>query len=238
MAKIETYAWKITDANFKLLSKSQDNGLSSLCTTLGPVEHCAFAQVFPGMVATIIAQQLSDKAYNSLLLKLPDALFASPELLLSLIERHEQELRCNKVRLLPLSGSKLNTLKAIAALFGPAKSISMSESHLAAMASLERAQLLQALKGIGPWSVNMMEMLVFHNEDVFSIHDLGLQNAVLHLSGKRRQELTKKQLLELMERYMQRIEPLHLGTYIAFYLWQLNAMLPASKEQFWGIVSL
>lgn len=216
MAHIETCNWYIDPSI--LLDKAQ-GAVGELLASIGSLSHQAFVQVYPGMIATVVAQQLSDKSYQSLLSKLPEELF-------------DYHIAMPDQLQLPLSQSKISTIRTLQELFVTGK---LSESSLRSWDPVLRAERLLLIKGIGPWSVQMMEMLVFHNEDVFSVHDWGLQSAVLHLAGKSRQSLSNQEILALMERYYKVIAPWHKSSLVSFALWELNRLPPERKDQLFGI---
>ena len=79
-----------------------------------------------------------------------------------------------------LSGSKTRTIQGIAHAL-EAKDISLSA--LARRSDEDVVEALKELKGLGPWSAQMMLLFGYHRPDVFSFGDAGLRRGLIDLYG-------------------------------------------------------
>ena len=118
---------------------------------------------------------------------------------------------------LPFSQAKLNTIKALALAF---KDGALSEAKLRELSRAEREQLLLSFKGVGPWTVSMVELLVLQERDCFAYRDLGVQLGYGKMIGCDMRRLKPKERLTLLESYAPKLSPV--GSIANFYLWQLN----------------
>ncbi len=124
---------------------------------------------FLSLVQTIIAQQLSSKVATVIYNRLDD--FFNHEITASKIDQSSEE----DLRSLGLSRQKITYLKSL--------SISVLENiiqldDLDHLSNQEIIDMLIKIKGIGVWSAQMFLMFSLGREDVFSVLDLGLRNAL------------------------------------------------------------
>ncbi|MDO9629792.1 MAG: hypothetical protein Q7I99_07800 [Acholeplasmataceae bacterium] len=124
---------------------------------------------FQSLAGVIIAQQLSSKVagviYQRLRVLLENQI--TPE---KIINADEKELRG-----IGLSYPKIKYLKSLA------DCVIMSTVDLSKLDQLSNEEVIQMLvqvKGIGVWSAQMFLMFSLGREDVFSVLDLGLRNAL------------------------------------------------------------
>jgi len=157
---------------------------------------------FQSLAGVIIAQQLSSKVaaviYKRLLILFLDEI--TPEKIKS---ADEVELRG-----IGLSYPKIKYLKSLAECV-ISKTVDLSDlDHLSNEKIIE---MLVQIKGIGVWSAQMFLMFSLGREDVFSVLDLGLRNAV-------------KKVYELPDLTNQEIEEISLNwspyrSIVAHFLW-------------------
>lgn len=83
------------------------------------------------------------------------------------------------------------------------------------MNDAEVIALLQQIKGVGLWTVEMILMFSLGRPDVFSHGDLGLRQSVVRLYGIR--ETDPKTIKEKIEKISQKWSPYR--TYACLYLW-------------------
>ncbi len=121
--------------------------------------------MFPFLVYTIIGQQLSVKVVQTLYARLLSACqnTLNPERLLGLSK--------DTLRSLGLSMRKAEYLHALAL---AADSGMLEKDTLDTFEKPELFAHFQEIRGIGPWSVDMVLMFVFDDMDHFSKKDLGL----------------------------------------------------------------
>lgn len=129
--------------------------------------------VYRSLMRSIIAQQLSVKAANTIhsrLLELfPDG------------EAHPERLARTpmaRLRGVGLSEQKANYLKGIAR---AAREGALDYSILSKQNDDELIASLTQLHGVGRWTVEMLLMFTFNRSDVFPVADVGIQNAMRSL---------------------------------------------------------
>ncbi len=133
-----------------------------------------YGALFPALAGSIVSQQLSIKAADTIWGRLEKACKGevTPEALL--------RLRLTTMRKAGLSGSKSKTLKELS------RAIVDGELALEALAAMEEEQAIQELSrvwGIGRWTAEMFLMFALERSDVFSVGDLGLRRSVEQLYG-------------------------------------------------------
>lgn len=127
---------------------------------------------FVSLVGTITAQQLSSKVANVIYNRLHNLCEKqiTPQ---KITDFSEDELRS-----IGLSFQKIKYLKSLAEhmLLGKVEFIDIHDKT-----NQEVIDMLTQIKGIGVWSAQMFLMFSLGREDVFSVLDLGLRNAVKKL---------------------------------------------------------
>lgn len=209
-----------------------------------------------GLVYTIMGQQLSNKALAKIISKVPDELIASPQSLKHAIEQQLHEAQQdkkdhvdNKVlkeqsndlstqmhdskptqmvsRALPFSQAKLSSMLELCERF---ISKELSEDSLRGMSTDHRHAALICIKGIGPWSLQMMDMFIFNDKDVFASGDLGVIQALYAIEGKERNpKASKKELESFVAPYAKHFSPY--GTCATVYLWHFNTLPQQAQEK-------
>ena len=183
------------------------------CELLGPVvkEHgpCMLVptgDVFPALVRAVLAQLLSTAAARTIFKRLMVALGQklTPAKLLSLDD--------TVMRGCGISGFKSLALREIAMLFKNTRGL--SKQLLEADEQFVRDTLLP-IKGIGPWTVDMVSMFALGKADVLPVGDLGIRAAARDLF-KMTELPTARQLQELARRW----EPYR--TVACWYLWRMR----------------
>lgn len=153
---------------------------------------------FEILVSSIIGQQLSVKAADTIESRLRDAVDAlTPEALAG------QDLEL--LRQQGLSYSKANYILGLAEAFGTGV---LDSDALAAMDPPEVIAALTALKGIGPWTAEMFLIFGMGHPDIWSPGDLGLRKAVEAHFGS---EHTSTEVAKRWAPYR---------SYAALYLWE------------------
>lgn len=214
----------------------------------GLLSHEIYQDGYEGLVLTIMGQQLSDKVVKKLQQNLDRKLLTSPEALLaactySLQVRQAQQVQGREVSgvvgvakvegatveemgagaagtwgvLLPFSRQKLTTLQQIAQLFA---SQELSMAQLQQMDREQRERTLLSIKGLGPWSVSMMELMVFGEPDFLAVHDYGVQQGWAYLAGVDIGSLSAAERLRQLQVHARVISPV--GSTANWYLWALK----------------
>lgn len=84
-------------------------------------------------------------------------------------------LQFDKLRSIGLSNSKTEYIQNVARFFIEEK---LRDATLHQMTDEEIKSYLGSIKGVGPWTVEMLLMFAMARPDVFSLHDYGLQSAM------------------------------------------------------------
>lgn len=129
--------------------------------------------VYATLVHSIIAQQLSIKAANTiharLLALFPDA-YPDPVLL--------RKMPVRRLRAAGLSRQKTNYLKEIARF---ALEQGMDYAMLRKFTDDQIIDYLTQIHGVGRWTVEMLLMFSLNRADVFAVDDVGIQNVMRQL---------------------------------------------------------
>jgi len=159
-------------------------------------------QYFVSLVGTIIAQQLSSKVARVLLNRLYT--YCQNEITPEKI----QDMLPETMRSMGLSFQKQSYLKSLAQSMLN-QTVRFDRIH--EMDNQQVIDMLTSIKGIGVWSAEMFLMFSLGREDVFSVGDLGLRNAVKKLYEM--PDLTHKEILKLSESW----QPYR--SIVSHYLW-------------------
>jgi len=159
-------------------------------------------QYFVSLVGTIIAQQLSSKVARVLFNRLDAHCnhLITPEKI--------RDMLPETMRSMGLSYQKQSYLKSLAECM---LNQTVNFEHIHQMTNQEVIDMLTSIKGIGVWSAEMFLMFSLGREDVFSVGDLGLRNALKKLYGM--PELTHKEILKISESW----QPYR--SIVSHYLW-------------------
>ena len=152
---------------------------------------------FPSLVESIVSQQISIKAADSIMAKLRATVPIQPAALAAADPR--------RLRRAGLSRAKARYVRELArfAADGGLRGLSRLEDQ----AIVDR---LTQVKGIGVWTTEMFLMFSLGRPDVWPIGDGGIQRALIKLYRAR----TPRQMMEIGERY----RPLR--SHAAWYLWR------------------
>lgn len=152
---------------------ARDKQLAPLITQLPYPRSRRSRDIYATLISAIIAQQLSVKAANTIHQRVLD-LFADrypePQSLL--------RLRTTQLRRAGLSQQKTQYLKAIARF---ALEEGLEFTPLSRRSDEELIAHLTQIHGVGKWTVEMLLMFAFNRPDVFSVDDVGIQNAMRDL---------------------------------------------------------
>lgn len=190
--------WK--QANKQL---SQDKYLSLLIKRWG---KCAIKKTppelyFKSLVESICSQQLSIKAASTIFKRLE-------EKLLNINAKNILTVEEDVLRSCGLSGSKVGYIKDLASRVDTGK---INLERLDKMNDEEVVLYLTQIKGVGPWTCQMLLMFDLGREDIFPVDDLGIRKAMIKILKK---DLDKDELLKFSERW----KPYR--TVASWYLWR------------------
>lgn len=152
---------------------------------------------FPSLVESIVSQQISIKAADSIMTKLRATVPINPASLAQADPR--------KLRRAGLSRAKALYVRELAKF--------ADKGGLRGLGRLEDQQITERLitvKGIGVWTTHMFLMFSLRRPDVWPIGDGGIQRALIKLYNAK----TPKQMMEIGERF----RPVR--SHAAWYLWR------------------
>jgi DNA-3-methyladenine glycosylase II len=184
---------------------SKDKVLGSFISQYGPLDPILPSKnIFEDIVDSIVSQQLSVKAANTIFTRfknLFDDKFPTPDKILSI---SDEDIRNCGISYSKIKYIKLLSQAIVDKTFIPEKLFNLSDSEV-------KVKLI-ALKGIGEWTAEMILIFSLGREDIFSMGDIGLRNAVAKLYGVNRDDLEKiKQISEVWSPYR---------SYASRYLWK------------------
>lgn len=129
--------------------------------------------LFEALVDTVVGQQLSVKVADTLYARLKAHVGAVTPTNLKAIQPEA-------IRALGIATSKANTIIEIARLVD-SKELVLADLHT--HSDQEVYATLLAIKGVGPWTSEMIMMFALGREDLFSPGDGGLMRAISRLYG-------------------------------------------------------
>jgi DNA-3-methyladenine glycosylase II len=190
----------------------RDPKLGRLIQAQAPVVHEPRADYFWSLTESIVSQQLSVKAADTIFGRLEAATGIQPKRVL--------DLREDEGRALGLSRQKWRYLQDLAAKFVEDPRV---YQHLERLGDDEVIADLTAVKGIGAWTAQMFLMFSLVRLDVFAPDDIGLQRAMKQLYGWG-ELLPRAELVRVAEAW----RPYR--TVAAWHLWRslYNEPLPAA----------
>jgi len=124
-----------------------------------------------------------------------------------------------KLRGIGLSNAKANYVLNVSRFFIDEK---ITDDDLHKMNNEEVIKYLTQIKGVGPWTVEMILMFTLGREDIFAVDDLGIQQAVCKLY--KIDATDKKAMKEKMLSVSKKWSPYR--TYACRYLWGWKDNVP------------
>lgn len=186
--------------------KKRDKKLGAAIDKLGMIEREIIPDPFVALVSSIVGQQISSKAADTVWNRLYN-------LLGSITPGHIAKADLAEMQSCGMTMRKAEYIKGIAdaALSGE---VDFNRLHL--LTDEEIITKLTSLHGVGVWTVEMLLIFSLCRPDVVSYKDLAIRRGMLNLYGGK--ELPK----EKFERYRKRYTPY--GSVASLYLWALSAM--------------
>ena len=197
---IEYFTYNQTEIDYL---KSKDKKLAAVIDKVGFMERVVIPDVFSALISSIIGQQISSKAHQTIwermLYRLNEI---TPKLIL---EQSDNELQS-----LGLSFRKVEYIKNIAS---KVESKELDLIKLQTLTDEEVCSELTSLKGIGTWTAEMIMIFSMQRRDIVSAGDLGIIRGMRMLYHH--QEITP----ERFKRYKSRYSPC--GSLASLYLWAI-----------------
>ena len=184
--------------------RRSDPKLRPILDARGVLEFDPQGEPFESLVESILSQQLAGAAASAIIKKVR-ALFSDGELEAKRIHRIDGR----KLRAAGVSPQKLSYLKDLAARVVAG---TLDLEALESMSDEEIIEVLDEVKGIGPWTVHMFLIFTLGRPNVLPVDDYGIRMSVQRIYGL--SELPKKGEIEkLAERW----HPY--STVASLYLW-------------------
>lgn len=180
---------------------------------IGPCTLVPEGDLFRGLVRAVVAQLISTAAAKTISGRVEAAVKGK------LTPAALGKLTDEQLRACGLSGGKVKSVRAVIELFGGSRTV--HKKLLAADDDTLRATLLE-LHGIGPWTVDMVQIFCLGRPDIWPVGDLGVRAAV--------KELFKLRTLPDPKRMHAIAKPWQpYRTVAAWYLWRSRGWVPQSK---------
>ncbi len=184
--------------------KKKDKKLGEAMDRIGPIQREVVPDPFSALIFSIVAQQISSKAANTVWERLNN-------LLGSITPESIGNMAAADIQACGMSMRKAEYIKGIgeAAVEGVVDFERLSE-----LSDEEIIKQLSALRGVGVWTAEMLLIFSLNRPDVVSYLDLAIRRGMMNLYHKK--ELTREQF----ERYKKRYSPY--GSVASLYLWALS----------------
>lgn len=175
----------------KYLSQA-DPVMGKLIAIISPPEWHFSKNYFLSLAESVVSQQLSVKAADTIFGRVK-ALTNDSELTAETVLRMDSQ----KMRDAGLSWSKISYVKNLAEYTLVSDKVF---EQFTAMSEEEIIAELTKVKGIGRWTVEMFLTFTMGKEDVFSLGDLGIKNAIKKLYGFS-EDPSKEEMLAIAEKW-------------------------------------
>lgn len=170
------------------------------------------------LIGNIMSQQLNTKVAKIIYQRFLDLFPKYPPPLQQISNQSVADLRS-----IGLSNAKANYVLNVAAFCAEHK---ITDKQLYSMSNEEIIELLTQIKGVGKWTVEMLLMFALGREDVFSIDDFGVRQAMINIY--KLQKLSGSELKEKLLKISAKWSPYR--TYACLYLWQWKDNKPVNAS--------
>lgn len=181
----------------------KDKKMAEAMKIIGHIKRKAHSTPLRGLLHAIVGQQISGKAQDSIWARFESAF---PGVDAAAIASAPLE----SIKACGVSQRKASYMKNVAGLFATG---ALSHESLKAMTDEDLRQCLVQLKGIGPWTAEMLLIFTFQRHNILSYGDLAIQR------GLRMLYRHKNISPQLFNRYYKRYSPW--ATTASFYLWEI-----------------
>lgn len=183
--------------------KNREPRFEEVIERIGMIEREMEPDLYRGVIRQIVGQQISTRAYKTIWEKIT-ALVGQVE------PDSFKDLAPETLQSCGLSWRKVDYILDFS------RAVANREIDLEKMATLDNEQFIREMvkvRGIGPWSAQMVLIFTLGRQDVISFDDLGIQRGLSRLYQK--DSLTPKEL----EDFVIRVHPYE--TVASLYLWEL-----------------
>jgi len=177
--------------------KKKDKKLSALIDSIGKIKRPVNPNVFEELIKSVVAQQISTKAAETVFSRLCDLSSTTPDDL--------RKLTIEEIRACGMNEKKASYIKNIA-------DANIDFESLKHKTDEEIIKELTEIKGVGIWTVKMLLIFSLGRMDILSYGDLIIKKGIMQLYNHK--ELNKERFL----RYKKRYSPY--GTIASLYLWE------------------
>ncbi len=184
--------------------KKKDKKLGAAIDKIGMIEREITPDPFTALVSSIVGQQISSKAADTVWNRLC-------QLLGSITPETIAGADLPQIQSCGMSNRKAEYIKGIA---DAALSGEVDFAMLHTLTDEEIITKLSSLHGVGAWTAEMLLIFSLSRPDVVSFKDLAIRRGMMNLYGLK--ELPK----EKFERYRKRYSPY--GSVASLYLWALS----------------
>lgn len=182
--------------------KKKDKKLKVAIDKIGLIERNMSPDLFESLIESIVSQQISNKAYETVYGRLKALTKINPADILAQTD--------DAIQACGLSFKKVGYIKGVADYF--------NRTHIQSLVALTDNELigeLIKLKGIGEWTAQMLLIFSLNRMHIFPKGDLGVKRGVSMLYHHK--NVTSK----LMDKYEKRYAPHQ--TIAALYLWEISS---------------
>ena len=193
--------------------KAKDKRLAEVIEAIGPLERAVHTDIFESLMDSIVSQQISGKAAETVWRRMTEGLGAiTPDRIAATTVEELQRfgMTFSKARYLHNAGEKVARGK-------------LDLEALREKSDEEVCRELVALDGIGIWTAEMLMIFSLQRQDILSFGDLGIQK------GMRMVHHHRTIPRDLFEKYRRRYSPY--GSVASLYFWEVaGGALPGMKD--------
>lgn len=182
---------------------AKDKKLGRAIERYGVIKREVNPVVFAALTESIVSQQISAKAAQTVYNRLAELGGITPENIHALSDGDVQS--CG------MSMRKVSYIKNAAE---AAVSKAVDFDRLAGMTDREIIESLTKIKGVGVWTAEMLLIFSLNRQDVVSYGDLGIRRGIMKLYGLK--ELSKEKFAVYKRRYSP------YGSVASLYLWTIS----------------
>jgi DNA-3-methyladenine glycosylase II len=164
--------WEIREAYHDL---EKDPVIGAVIKLTGKLEHLPERDLYEALLSSIISQQLSTKAANTIYSRFREIFGGTPPSPEQLINTPAEMMRSTGI-----SFQKAGYLHSIARFAAEGK---LEAEKINRMTDDELVEYLTFIKGVGRWTAEMILIFSMNRPDVFPVDDLGVRQSVLNLYG-------------------------------------------------------
>lgn len=184
--------------------RRNDPQLGEAIDRIGGIERPVNPDLFSALVGSIVAQQISAKAAETVWRRLES----------KVMEITPAGIDACDVDLIQACGTSMRKARNIKAIASAVLRGELDLNGISVMSDADVIERLSSLPGVGVWTAEMMLIFSMQRPDVVSWRDLAIRRGMINLYGL--EELHRDDF----ERYRKRYTPY--GTVASLYLWRIS----------------